>query len=118
VRALWIFVGAALATAAAVIFTRDPEEPWAVAMVILALGAAAGATATLVLLRRVAGGRGRVAGSRSGPAVRRGAEIAAVVALLLWLRALDGLSVVTAAFVIGTFFAAEVVLSARPRSSR
>jgi hypothetical protein len=45
-------------------------------------------------------------------------EIAAVVALLLWLRALDGLSVITAVFVVATFVVAELVLSARPHSSR
>jgi hypothetical protein len=40
------------------------------------------------------------------------------VALLLWLRALDGLSLLTAAFIVATFLVAEVVLSARPHSSR
>jgi hypothetical protein len=118
VRALGLFVLASLAIAAAVVLTRDPEEPWAVALVILALGAAAGAATTLVQLRRAAAGRRRIGQERTGPAVRRGAEVAAVVALLLWLRALDGLSVITAAFVVATFVAAELVLSARPHSSR
>jgi hypothetical protein len=35
------------------------------------------------------------------------------VALLLWLRAVDGLSVITAAFAV-----AELLLAARPHSSR
>ena len=100
------------------LLTRDPEEPWAVAVVILAAGGAAGGAATLVQLRRSGGGRRRVPVGRSAAAARRGVEIASAVALLLWLRALDGLSVLTALFVVATFVVAEVVLSARPHSSR
>ena len=117
-RALGVFILGCLAVAALILATRDPDEPWAVAAVILAAGAAAGGAATLVQLRRARGGRRRVSRGRTGVATRRGAEIAAVVALLLWLRALDGLSVVTAVFVVATFLVAEAVLSARPHSSR
>lgn len=117
-RALGIFILASLAVAALVLATRDPEEPWAVAAVILAAGGAAGAAATLVQLRRARGARRRASLGRTLVATRRGAEIAAAVALLLWLRALDGLSVITAVFVVATFLVAEAVLSARPHSSR
>jgi phosphatidylglycerophosphate synthase len=118
VRLLGIFIFACLAIVALVLLTRDPEEPWAVAVVILSTAGAAGGVATLVQLRRTGGGRRRASEGRTADAARRGIEIAAAVALLLWLRALDGLSLLTAAFVVATFVVAEVVLSARPHSSR
>lgn len=117
-RVLGVFIVACLAIGALVLFTRDPEEPWAVAAVILAVGGAAGAAATLAGLRAARGGRRRGADGRTAAAARRGVEIAAAVSLLLWLRALDGLSLITAAFVVATFVVTEVVLSARPHSSR
>jgi hypothetical protein len=97
---------------------REPEEAWAVAAVIVALGVAAGAFATLVQLRAPRAGRRRGTAAQRGQAMRRGLEIGAVVVLILWLRAVDGLSVITAAFVIATFVVTEAVLSARPASSR
>jgi hypothetical protein len=118
VRGLGIFIVACLAAGTGVLITRDPEEPWAVAVVILAAAGAAGGAATLVQLRRTGGGRRRASDGRTAAAARRGIEIAGAVALLLWLRALDGLSLLTAAFVVATFVVAEVVLSARPQSSR
>lgn len=109
---------ACLALAVAVVLTRDPDEPWAVAVLIVALGAAAGGIATLLQLRPGTGPRRRVSQRRPATAVRRGAEIGAIVALLLWLRAVDGLSLITAAFVVTSFVAAEALLSARPHPSR
>ena len=112
-----VFV-ACILIAVAVVSTRDPDEAWAVAVLILALAGVAASFATWLLLR------GRASRGRRGPrlssaiAGRRGLEVGAVTALLLWLRAVDGLSFVTAAFVIGTFVAAELVLAARPNSSR
>ncbi len=108
---------AALAVALAVMFTRDPEEAWAVAVAIAALGVAAGAVVTALLLRRP-GTRRRGGAVRSAVAARRGMETAVAVALLLWLRAVDGLSLITGGFVVGAFLVAEAVLSARPASSR
>ena len=107
-----------LLIAAAIVLTRDPDESWAVAILILALAGAAGAFATLLQLR--SGSAKRRPPSRRHPATaaRRGVEIGAIVALLLWLRAVDGLSLITAAFVIATFVAAESLVSARPQSSR
>ena len=103
--------------AVAVVSTRDPDEPWAVAVLILALAGVAASFATWLLLRGRAT-RGRRPRASSAVAGRRGLEVGAVTALLLWLRAVDGLSFVTAAFVVGTFVAAELVLAARPNSSR
>ena len=117
-RALALGVLACLAIAAAVVLARDPDEPSAVAVLILTLGAAAGGVATLLQLRAGAGPRRRGAQRRPAMAIRRGAGIGAIVALLLWLRAVDGLSLITAAFVVATFVVAEALLSARPQSSR
>jgi hypothetical protein len=118
-RALaFVAVGCAL-VAVGLVLTRDPEEAWAVALVIAALGVGAGAVATMLQLRapRV-GGRRRPSAVRRGVAARRGVGVALVVSLLLWLRAVDGLSLITAGFVVGAFLAAELVLSALPTSSR
>ena len=117
-RALALGVLACLALAIAVVVTRDPDEPWAVAVLIVTLGAMAGGIATLLQLRPAAGPRRRASKRHPATAARRGAEIGAIIALLLWLRAVDGLSFITAAFVVAAFVAAEALLSARPQSSR
>lgn len=114
-RALFLVALVAVAVGLAVVLTRDPEEAWAVGAVILASAVAAGAVATMLQLR--SGGRRRVR-ARASIAGRRGIEVAAIVALLLWLRAVDGLSILTATFVIGSFVVAEAILSARPQASR
>ena len=108
---------ACLALAVVVVLTQDPERAWAVALFILALGGAAASLVTLLQLRRAATRR-RVPRTAALIAGRRGLEAGAAVAILLWLRAVDGLSLVTAAFVIVTFAVAELVLAARPISSR
>lgn len=115
-RGLALLALGALGVAAVVVVTQDPERAWAVAVVIVAVGVATGALATIVQLRGMSGGRRRSA--PRGTVVRRGTGIAVMVALLLWLRAIDGLSILTAAFVVGAFFVAEAIVSAQPRSSR
>lgn len=115
-RALALLGSGALLVAAVVILTQDPDKAWAVAIVIIALGLAAGAVATAAQLRWARSARRRA--SRRGVALRRGIEVGAVVALFLWLRAIDGLSVLTASFVVLAFVVAEAILSAQPRSSR
>ena len=115
-RGLMLLAIGSLAVALLIVLTQDPEHAWAVGAVIIALGAAAGAVATAAQLRMARGPRRRA--PLRGVAVRRGIEIAAMVALLLWLRAIDGLSILTAAFVVGAFFVAEAILSAQLRSSR
>lgn len=117
-RGLALIVLACLLVTAAVVGTRDPEDPLSVALLVLALGGAAGSAAAMFLLRtRRRAGR-RVPGVRRGIALRRGAELGAAVALLLWLRVVDGLSIITAGFVIAAFVVAELIASARPASSR
>lgn len=118
-RAPSLVLAAGLVAVAVVVLTRDPEEPWAVAVVILGLAAAAGAGAVMLQVRRRGGDRRRRAPAPVRAVVaRRGLMVAAAVALLLWLRAVDGLSLITAAFVLATFAVTEIVLSARPASSR
>lgn len=114
-RWLAIVAIAALAVASAVVLTRDPEEGWAMALVIASVAVAAAATLTMAQLRV---GRGRRGTARRAAAARRGLEAGVVVALLLWLRAVDGLAILTAAFVIGTFVVAELILSAPSEPSR
>jgi hypothetical protein len=108
---------ACLAVAALILLTLDPEQPLAVAAFIAAVGGGAAAFATWLQVR-AARSRRRGAGARGAIAGRRGLEVGAVVALLLWLRAVDGLSLITAAFVVLTFVATEFVLTAGPNSSR
>ena len=105
-----------LAVAALIVVALDPEQPWAVGLFIVAIGAGAAVLATWLQLRRAA--KRRRTSRTDTVAGRRGLEVGAVVALLLWLRAVDGLSLVTAMFVIATFAVAEYVLAARPHSSR
>src|SRR5205823_5647958 len=116
-RALSLFALACLLVAAAIVGTRDPNEPWAVAALIVLLGALAGALATMLQLRRRRA-RGRAPLVTPPIAARRGLEVGLAIALLLWLRAVDGLSIITAGFVIGAFVVAEAIMSARPASSR
>ena len=106
-----------LAIAIAVVLFADPEQPWAVAVLIAALGLAVGAGAFGWQLRSPRGRR-RAPRPRRSDVLRRAAGSGAIAALLLWLRAVDGLSVLTAAFVIGSFVLAEIVLTTRPQSSR
>jgi hypothetical protein len=119
VRGPGLIVLACLVVAFAVLLTRDPEEPWAVALLILSLGAAtaAGALAWQQRAPRT-GERRRAPLPRRAAALRRAAESGAIVSLLLWLRAVDGLSPLTGAFVVAAFVVAELVLSARPVASR
>jgi hypothetical protein len=107
---------AALLAAIAIVLLADPEQPWAVAALVSAIGIAVGAGAIAWQGRARRGRRGPR--PRSSRIVRRGIEIGLAAALLVWLRAIDGLSLITAAFVIGTILVGEAVLSARPQSQR
>ncbi len=114
-----LLVLASLVIAVAVVLARDPEEPWAVAIVIVALGLAVGAGAYAWQQRSPSGGaRRRTPLPRRGETLRRAGESGAIVTALLWLRAVDGLSPLTAIFVVASFVVAELVLSARPHASR
>src|SRR5438105_1300270 len=116
-RGVSLLALASVLVVAAVVGTRDPDEPWAVAALIVALGTFCGALVTMLQLRRRRA-RGRATRASPGIAARRGLEVAVSLALLLWLRAVDGLSVITAAFVLGAFIVAELIISARPGPSR
>ena len=114
-RSLAVVAVVAIAAAIAVVLTRDPEEPAARVAFIASVAVAAGALTALWLAAR-AGGRRRAPRTRV-VAARRAVEVGAVVGALLLLRVVDGLSVVTALFVVAAFAAAEAVLLARPRTS-
>jgi hypothetical protein len=117
VRGSAVLVVLSLVIAVADVLLADPEQPWAVAVLIVSLGVAVGAGAFAWQLRSPTGRR-RGPRPRRADVLRRAAGIGAIAALLLWLRAVDGLSILTAAFVIGSFVLAELVLTTRPQSSR
>ena len=98
--------------------TRDPTDPLAVVVVIVGAAVAIGATSALVALwleeRWAPLGRRRPLRAQRLRALRRGLALGALVAALAALRAIDGLTLVTAAFVVGGFGLAELVLARRP----
>ncbi len=109
---------AALASATIVftVATRDPEDPRSVALVVVAFAVLVAALAVRVL----AGPAPRRSRSRAiAPAtLRRGALAGFVAGGLAFLRAIDGLTPITAAFLVLAFIAAEYVLSVRGVRSR
>lgn len=109
---------AGLALAALTVALRDPGEALAVPMLLAGVGVAVAAAVARLLLARA--GRGRSAGARAQrrQALRRGIGAGATVALLLGLRAIDGLNVFTAAFVVLAFVLAEVALTTRTPAVR
>lgn len=77
----------------------------------IAIGALAALALVSAATRRTRRGKGRSAAVASG--LRRGAMVGCVVALVALLRVLDGLTPLTAVFVVAPFVVAEVVLSTR-----
>ena len=77
----------------------------------IAIGALVAAVLTSSGTRRVRRGRKRDVAIAAG--LRRGAMAGSSVGLLALLRVLDGLTPLTAIFVIAPFVVAEVVLSTR-----
>jgi uncharacterized membrane protein YidH (DUF202 family) len=118
VRGPGLLVLASLLVVLAIVLSRDPEEPWALGLVIVALGVATAAGAFAWQQRAPRGARRRTPRPRDADVLRRAVETGAIVAALLWLRAVDGLSLLTGIFVVAAFVAAELVLSARPQPSR
>ncbi len=117
-RLLVVLAAASATGVIAIALTIDPEQPLAVAAMVLAAAVLIGAVAGLVLLAGASDARGR---RRSGTAtaMRRALEAGAIAGLLLVLRVIDGLTLITGGFVIGAFLAAELILSTRPdRASR
>ncbi|HEY8657115.1 MAG TPA: hypothetical protein VIN34_10330 [Candidatus Limnocylindria bacterium] len=105
---------AAGAVTLVVVATRDPDQMATVLAAIAAAAVAAGALAAAGLVTIAARGRRGAARDRSTlRAVRRGTIVGAILGLVALLRVIDGLTPLTAAFVVGAFLLAEVVLSAR-----
>jgi hypothetical protein len=104
------------------VLTRDPTEPLAVGAVVggsaIALACAVALVGVAVEERDAALARPRARRPHRLRAVRRGIEIGALVAALGLLRAVDGLSLITGAFVVAGFALAEVVLSTSSTGAR
>lgn len=118
-KLLLVMVATAVLAIAAAVVTSDPEDRFAVAAVVGGIGVAAAGVASLVLLRLDATGR-RLRGRRPARAraLRRGLGIGAIIGILAALRVVDGLTPLTALFVVLAFALAEYILSARSTASR
>lgn len=100
-----------------IVLTQEPEGPIVVAAIVaVAVGAAS--IAGLVLLRLAAAGRSARARSSRVRAVRRGAELGAIVGLIATLQVVGGLTPLTVLFVVLSFAIAEYVLSAGTSAPR
>jgi hypothetical protein len=95
--------------------TRDPDSELSVGLVIIGSSLAVAALAALAFVAIAT--RGSTRGARRGLAVarglRRGVMVGCVIALGGLLRVVDGLTPLTAAFVVVPFIVAEVVLATR-----
>jgi len=95
--------------------TRDPDSPQSVGLVAIGSSLAVAALASLAFVSVATWGTKR--GARRGLAVarglRRGVMVGCVIGLAALLRVVDGLTPLTAAFVVVPFVVAEVVLSTR-----
>lgn len=104
--------------AAVVAFTIATRDPDGITSVLLVVGGAAVAVGALAALAFVATGtrtvkRGATHDAAVARGLRRGVMVGSVVALITLLRAIDGLTPLTAAFVVAPFVVAEAVLSVR-----
>lgn len=94
--------------------TRDPDQLATVLAAITGVAVTAGSLVAAGLVAIASRGRRGAARDRSIlRAVRRGTVVGAIVGLVALLRVIDGLTPLTAAFVVGAFVLAEIVLSAR-----
>jgi hypothetical protein len=95
--------------------TKDPDSELSVGVVVIGSSLAVAALAALAFVSVAT--RGAKRGTRRGLAVargvRRGVMVGCVLALLALLRVVDGLTPLTAVFVVVPFVVAEVVLSTR-----
>ena len=99
-----------LGAIAAVVITQEPT-PAGVVGVIAAASVATAAIGALVLLRYAPLGRSIRARVSRFAALRRGIELGAIIGLIATLRVIDGLTPLTALFVVLSFAIAEYVLS-------
>lgn len=104
-----------MAIVAFTVATRDPDGPLSVGLVVGGVAIAFGALAAALFAALAARGakRGKTRDLAVARGLRRGAMVGSVIGLLALLRVLDGLTPLTAAFVIAPFVVAEAVLSAR-----
>lgn len=102
-------VGATIVVAT--VLAREPSEPLAVAAVVLGAALFAGALTSLLALRLEERAARRLRHAHRARALRRGTAVGVVLAALTLLRAADGLTLVTGAFVVGGFALAELVLA-------
>ena len=109
---------AGLAAAVLTLALRDPGEPLAVPMFVVAAGVAVAAAAARLLLAGAGSGRSAKVRLQRRQALRRGGGIGAAAAILLALRAIDGLNLFTAGFVLLAFALAEVALNTRTQPVR
>ena len=95
--------------------TRDPDGRLSVGLVVVGGAIVIGALAAALFVGL--GARGAKRGKRREVAaargLRRGAMVGSAIGLIALLRVLDGLTPLTAVFVIAPFVVAEAVLSAR-----
>ena len=95
--------------------TRDPDGPLSVGIVVggsaIAVGALAAALFVGIGARGMKRGKPRRLAATRG--LRRGAMVGSALGLLALLQVLDGLTPLTAVFVIAPFVVAEVILSSR-----
>lgn len=94
----------------AIVVTQEPTAA-GVLIVIAAASVATAALAALLLLRYASAGRSVRARISRFAALRRGIELGAIVGLVATLRVIDGLTPLTALFVVLSFAIAEYVLS-------
>lgn len=99
------------AAVGAVVATREPSGP-SVAAVIAGASVVVASVGSLALLRSAGVGRSLRARASRARALRRGVELGAIVGLIATLRVIDGLTPLTALFIVLSFAVAEYVLSA------
>jgi len=107
---------AGLAIVAFTVATRDPDGLLSVGLVVVGVAIAFGALAAALFVALAARGakRGKKRELAAARGLRRGAMVGSVIGLVALLRVLDGLTPLTAAFVIVPFLVVEaVLLSAR-----
>jgi hypothetical protein len=110
-------VGAAVVTFT--VATYEPSDPTGLGLAIGGIALFSGALAARVLVwLATRGRRRRERNAAIAPAVRRGISVGLAVGILAFLRAIDGLTIVTASFVVLAFALAEVALSARTTAVR
>lgn len=117
-RALTLAALAGLVLLVGTVALRDPDQPYAIPAFVIGVGLVVGALASRVMLALGRSGRSARAARDRTRALRRGVGLGAIVAILVALRAIDGLSPLTAGFVVLAFALAEVALTARTPSVR